>query len=236
MSAGLRAAWGILNLPLAISLPWKRTKELLELASGRGETPTGRFWTTRHCYFWHFYALGLPLALVAFSASQSILPACFALHVARRLGESLAFSRARRTSRMAITGYLCGLLFYVLAPLSCLHAPLCCHQPGRNARALLGCAIFAAGFAMQAKGHRELLASAREAKDGEHGDLNRGMFKLATCPHYGAEIVIYVGIAVMAWTVEGVLMLAFTCLNLSVAARARRRRRPRPALLVPKLL
>ena len=81
-------------------------------------------WTVPHAWFAHFYVLaalwtGVVLArALALDPGGALALALFHAHVLRRLLEFALVHRPRRGSRMHVVGYLVGLAYYLLAPLT----------------------------------------------------------------------------------------------------------------------
>ena len=81
-------------------------------------------WTVPHAWFAHFYVLaalwtGVVLArALALDPGGALALALFHAHVLRRLLECALVHRPSRGSRMHVVGYLVGLAYYLLAPLT----------------------------------------------------------------------------------------------------------------------
>jgi len=208
--------------------------------------PHAWFW---HFYAVGVAANSATLAAVLLGGAAlipAVLPiAALQTHLLRRLLESTCLARYPPGARMHLFAYLFGLAYYVLLSCSLLPCSVCAlasalpslHNSSAGAAlgrmrdaaaaaspaALLGLAIVAAGQALQGASHVQLA----RLPSGEGGAGNAyvvprgGLFDLVSCPHYFAEIVIYVGFAVLLKGRGAVLLvLAWVVLNLVLGARA----------------
>uniref|UniRef100_A0A061SJL0 3-oxo-5-alpha-steroid 4-dehydrogenase 3 n=1 Tax=Tetraselmis sp. GSL018 TaxID=582737 RepID=A0A061SJL0_9CHLO len=160
------------------------------------------------------------------------------LHLCRRAAESSLLSRFGSGARMHAAGYGVGLSYYAALPPTILPASA---SPGRACwastrlfsdgsggwsflRRAIGVLLFAAGSWKQFEAHRILasLRTSRPANDhGGYGLPRGGWFELVSCPHYLAEIVLYIGIVLFQGVSAGAfLMLLWVVVNLSFTAMA----------------
>ncbi|CAI5521081.1 unnamed protein product, partial [Closterium sp. Naga37s-1] len=127
----------------------------------------------------------------------------FHLHLARRLWESTTLSVSPTSSHMHVSAYLLGLCYYIAAPLSFFLAghPVTPSEPFSTTGAdvisiachIVGAAVFAWGNLHQHRCHAILTSLRQGGKKGyfiPQGDW----FTHVSCPHYLAEIVIYLGL------------------------------------------
>lgn len=160
----------------------------------------------------------------------------FQFHLARRLLECLFVHSYAPGSSMPMLVYLGGIAHYVFSPLSLVSNTDNCESPHGDNNPLFRCvsaptvaagiAIFAFGNLLQHVCHR-YLASLREtghkkdesdSGDGQHFLPSWGPFRYVYCPHYTAEVCIYVGL----WLVCGptsftpFALACWTAANLSV--------------------
>ena len=118
--------------------PWASSRLRAFAARGKnGAEDDPRAWTVPHAWFTHFYVVGTcwnaVVALHALRAASRLATppaddaalACtlFQIHVARRLLESILVTRHRPGARMHVMGYLVGVLYYLLAPLTLAGTP-----------------------------------------------------------------------------------------------------------------
>lgn len=164
------------------------------------------------------------------SLISSFILFCFLLHTMKRLYECLFISVFGSRSRMNIAGYLIGMSFYIAAPFTIyeilIHSNI--NKSKMNIQTicfLVGLFLFVYGSIHQSRCHK-ILARLRNdiSKHDSHLLPNGDWFKYVSSPHYLAEIVIYVGIAIMVSSHTGklhlslYLMIAFTIINLSITA------------------
>jgi 3-oxo-5-alpha-steroid 4-dehydrogenase 3 len=173
------------------------------------------------------------------SASARWALVLFAAHAARRVYECAAvhvFSPAR----MHVTVYIGGLAHYVFVPLTivlgCGSLPVAWRgacggeRPANMAIVMLGGALAVAGNVMQNRVHAAL-AGLRTNAGGRGGAGRRGdaahllpvgpWFAWVSSPHYSAEVLIYVGLALVADGGRSLPMwalVAWVFTNLSVTA------------------
>ena len=118
--------------------PWASSRLRAFAARGKnGAEDDPRAWTVPHAWFTHFYVVGACWnAIVALhalrAASRVSTPladdAALAsilgqIHVVRRLFESFLVTRHRPGARMHVMGYLVGIIYYLLAPLTLAGTP-----------------------------------------------------------------------------------------------------------------
>ncbi|GMI83562.1 Polyprenol reductase 2 [Hibiscus trionum] len=282
----LRSTWVAAILPIVLaSLPCSNLTPIRQTILGiakRGKTmqPSSSKFTVPQRLFSHFYMLGtgwttlllLTTWLYAFTMAPSPSPtehrtstvrrAGFLLllmeaQVLRRLFESLYVFHYRPTARMHIFGYLTGIGYYMIAPLS-----LCCTcapevfgfvlnlvsefmaqglketaaPTGSNGWELwksanplvelgwnewVGSAIFLWGWIHQFRCHAILGSLRAHGEEADEYVIPKGdWFEIVSCPHYLAEIVIYVGLVVASGGTDMTiwLLLAFVVENLGFAA------------------
>ena len=157
---------------------------------------------------------------------------------------------------MHLLAYLFGLSYYILVPMTLagpelgpviqslisdpgsmvtLNVPLvkmisaAAVGPKHLSALVSGAAVFFLANALQFWSHRLLsLLSRPKAKDeGPKYSLPRGgPFELITCPHYSAEILIYLGLALICWSIDlsrligSLMILTWVGVNLVLAASA----------------
>ena len=118
--------------------PWASSRLRAFAARGKnGAEDDPRAWTVPHAWFTHFYVVGTCWnAIVALHALRAasrlatppaddaaLASTLFQIHVARRLLESILVTRHRPGARMHVMGYLVGVLYYLLAPLTLAGSP-----------------------------------------------------------------------------------------------------------------
>jgi 3-oxo-5-alpha-steroid 4-dehydrogenase 3 len=118
--------------------PWASSRLRAFAARGKnGAEDDPRAWTVPHAWFTHFYVVGTCWnAIVALHALRAasrlatppaddaaLASTLFQIHVARRLLESILVTRHRPGARMHVMGYLIGVLYYLIAPLTLAGTP-----------------------------------------------------------------------------------------------------------------
>ncbi|KAF8651666.1 hypothetical protein HU200_063177 [Digitaria exilis] len=162
------------------------------------------------------------------------------IQVLRRLYETEHVFHYSPSARMHIMGYLTGLFYYVAAPLSlassCLPEAIqyiryqidLAIDPSHLLKPLLklgwcqwiGAVIFIWGSLHQIRCHA-ILGSLREHKDSDEYVIPCGdWFSRVSCPHYLAELVIYLGLLIASGgsDISVWFLYLFVITNLSFAA------------------
>ncbi|XP_023729414.1 polyprenol reductase 2 [Lactuca sativa] len=262
----IRVAWIFATLSIAVAcfplpgLGWFRTALLGIIKRGKILQSKSKL-TVPQRFFFHFYVVGVLWTTILLVSLWScairehvynvwLSEAVFLLllmevQVLRRFYESIYVFNYSPSARMHILGYLLGLLYYVLAPLS-----LCCNfapqvfdfvsgrvgmsRPGFDniwmfltlflrlpCYAWIGAAIFFWGWVHQLRCH-QILGSLRDKtkKLDEYVIPNGDWFEYVSSPHYTAEIVIYGGLVMASGGSDFSLWLlfAFVVANLVFAA------------------
>lgn len=195
------------------------------------------------------YTLSVGSAAWTAAAAEPFLLLClFQLHLIRRACETKFMLRYNPDYVMHGIAYVFGMSYYVVVPLSLLSASWyqqqqwkeLPHQPlaaaaGHAAHTLstqlkglpaqlnrvqrLGAAVFLAGNVLQFASHWSL-AQLSKQRPG-YSIPSGGLFELVSCPHYFAEIVIYLGLLVASQgQLMPFLMLVWVGVNLVLAAAA----------------
>lgn len=192
--------------PLKPLLVYGKTAEDGQQAVGRGS-----FWSIEslarinvpRSWFTHFYllssCLGLILWLLFGSRSElgvanSIL---VLIHSLRRLWETCRIENPSG-SRMWIGHYLAGLAFYIFMNLALISTTVC--QSTRTSLSITKTICIAVNLLaqiVQHVEHRHLAAARAKCKPGEYINLSQGLARYIVAPHYTAEIVIYLAMAVL---------------------------------------
>lgn len=174
-------------------------------------------------WFSHFYMLGWVLTCL-FIRNQfltGIVPymsIIFWLHTLRRLIECVLISKTSPSSRMHITHYLVGLLFYICTSLVFYWADQAArHQTSWNFVRFIGLLIFAFASTEQFMAH-SYLASLRSSKSQTYPFPTQRYFKLVACPHYTFELIIYLAFALISQYWMSLLIVLWVFLDLHFAA------------------
>lgn len=196
-------------------------------------------------YFTHFYFTGVIVSLCLLAnndQSDVSMPLClFLLHVSRRLYECLCIT-IYGDSMIHLAGYVVGILHYVLVPISIGHMN---GNYNQSAKALTlasssSILLFIIANIMQFRFHHILFLAKLKMKSNHH--LIRGIsgingtidgskdkykyplpegigFDSVCCPHYTAEIIIYLSLWMMDMhNYTASLVFLWVVANLSVVA------------------
>lgn len=197
------------------------------------EPSSAAFWrpvarlTVPKRYFLHFYVLGLLSTLTTAllygqDANNSVLllrptGAMLLVHLTRRMGECLFVHAWRSDSRMHAAGYLLGILHYALVSLTFIAVGEVQPPPSLGWK-VAGVVVCLYGQAEQFVHHR-ILAGLR-SRDGKttYALPNGRWFVNISCPHYLAEITIYVGFLMLLQTTVATAMFVWVATNLTISA------------------
>jgi 3-oxo-5-alpha-steroid 4-dehydrogenase 3 len=136
------------------------------------------------------------------SRLSTIFAVCFILHLIRRCYETF-FVQKLSTNSMPFVHFLAGTGYYVAVPFSALieiHDLFEFHGGTRTFAfgdeglflTLIGGALFLIGNAIQFQSH-SILAKLRESSSSRRFAIPQGgLFDRISCPHYLAEILIYI--------------------------------------------
>jgi len=218
--------YAVLTLVAASSLALPVLRDLASHGKTRCRGRSDAF-LVRKSRFLHFYVCGLVSLAVVCGLSTSTVTASPAttdrtlpwprmsvvllwIHLARRTYECCFVHRSRTTSKMHVAGYLLGILHYVLLPLVFVSPPC----PGTSFLTVdvsqlasswvtVTVSLFCLWAQYQQCRHHCLLARLRpfttttiNTKTDYRLPVG-GWFEWVTCPHYFAEILIYVAFAVL---------------------------------------
>jgi hypothetical protein len=177
-----------------------RLVPLLGALASHGKTRTTAvvdLWISKRCFV-HFYLVGL-VSMVTVLPELSLAQGLLSLHLLRRTYECLFVHQWTAKSKMHVAGYLLGAGHYLVLPLVFLDAT----ESSRTWWTSTG-ALFNLWAQYQQFRHHSLLADLRRfpstKKEGNTYHLpTSGWFRRITCPHYLAEILIYLSFGVVLW-------------------------------------
>ena len=235
-----------------VSAEWDRCTRYGKLAPRTLHTPwsvTYR-WAFRSMYSWAVVESATLLDVLATrrgwqgacmentGSSACLVPlGLFTLHALRRCYEGYRVHRYSER-RMSVGLWLSGWSFYVMVPLTLARVGIECGQeeaPTHPASDSIGLwmgtlSLFVGGNMLQHAAHAQLAAArAADAKLAYHV-LHGGLFACVACPHYLAEILIYLSLTLSCLLLRPrlisflpvLLMLAFVALNLTHNAQRTR--------------
>ena len=201
--------------------------------------------TVPHAWFSHFYVMGIVMTtfvilvlwhvfpfntdveLTSFGTLLFFLPSLlFLVQVIRRYLECCylfkSSTQATVTSRMSVVGYVAGLSYYFLTPLTITFDRIYILREGTvvhnnvkgklsQVMAVIGVTVFIYGSIIQFQCHKHLSSLREKASmDKEKSNVKgtkgadpsyqiptAGWFRWITCPHYTAEIILYIGILIV---------------------------------------
>lgn len=156
-------------------------------------------------FFYQFYVFAI-IALLLNDAFNSLGGLLLLTHASRRLAEQLIFFPYSLESRMHLGAYLFGFLYYTGVACSFSPSPF---SP----------TLFVLGSLLQFFAHRELhrhrLTSSIRRSSGRRIPPASFLFKYMYCPHYFAEMVIYVSLC-SGERIESILCALFVVSSLAV--------------------
>lgn len=171
--------------------------------------------TVPRSWFMHFYLLSSCLGLLlgycfAGRSTLAIINNTLVLsHSIRRLWETCCIERPSG-SRMWVGHYVVGISFYIFMNLSVVSATLCLSATNSVTKLQAGCVLMCLlAQIVQHQEHRHLANVRTKCQPGQYIDHRHGLFRFLVAPHYTAEIVIYLSLAVLN---HGNANLSFTVL------------------------
>lgn len=165
-------------------------------------------------------------------------PRCLALvfilllaHGCRRLTECVCIHAWTKRPANALI-FLGGCGFYAMQIISYIFESSCAdqdflaalEQDASSAQGLTACAFFVFASLIQLRAHAHLAATPKNSFEGRRNgggySLPRAaMFRVVMCPHYSAEILLYISFAVASYVSRtSVFALVWTAANLAVTA------------------
>lgn len=206
---------------------WKRFQNL---------TVPKRFF--RHFYFtalvWLLYVLAMAHSMGERVGVTSL--ALLSLHLTRRCYECYFLHQWRKTSRMHLAGYGLGLLHYVLLCLVFVRVR-CTHESDSGSfetpterldwvsfdSSMILPTVLCLYAQYQQFRHHAILA--QTLSNGKYTLPETGWFLYVVCPHYLAEVLLYIGFAVLLQIEHGAadirhwIVLTWVVSNLTLSAR-----------------
>jgi 3-oxo-5-alpha-steroid 4-dehydrogenase 3 len=192
-------------------------------------------------FFLHFYFTGLLSTVVTYtyakyqggSGQNDLAIALLIAHLLRRFLECRYVHAWSPTSRMHLAGYALGIIHYLILPLVFMD-PVCDEFLAKHSSdwriALLGTGTCLWAQYEQNR-HHCLLARLRIGRDGvdttqDYRIPTKGWFRIISCPHYLAEIIIYISFALMLRSdtshdltlYQSITLVVWVATNLSVSA------------------
>ena len=179
----LTVFWVSLSLLAMVSaLPIRVMRDFTlhgKLVNGR----LSRLYVPKH-WFYHFYLYGLIIAMVL--GIHTTGTCLFTLHLARRLIEQVYLYPCTPNSRMHVSAYVFGFVYYTAAALTIPSVPL-------------SVGLFVACNLMQFTSHRDLFLHRTRAGLSPAAAKRTPpctiLFRYMNCPHYLAEMLIYVSLS-----------------------------------------
>jgi 3-oxo-5-alpha-steroid 4-dehydrogenase 3 len=181
--------------PISVVNRWTKHGKLIRGADDRGFVPKS--------WFSHFYIYAIAITwLVTVKGSSGRY--WLLLHLWRRLIEQTMLFPSSERSKMHVSAYLYGFLFYTGVAFTVPVTP---------------CSVFLSiiGNALQFLSHHALFLRRwlRRSEDVKKSPPASIWFKYMNCPHYFAEMLIYLGLASFD-SLPSVLCLVFVGVSLGV--------------------
>ena len=152
-------------------------------------------------WFYHFYLFGIFAVLALSKDRGSVGTVCLLVHLLRRLVEELWIFHKSGSSRMHVGAYMFGYLFYTGVALSVPNNPGCI-------------SAWIVGNVIEAVSHIQL-AHNGFVNPSKNRPPDTLLFRYMNCPHYFAEMLIYVGLASVD-KLESIACAVFVIASLSV--------------------
>lgn len=208
MSLFIQAFWlgGILCVGISL-VPYSPLAEVTK--HGKLLSDMNRRCLVPKHFFYQFYVFAI-IALLLNDAFNSLGGLLLLIHASRRLTEQLFLFPYSRESRMHLGAYLFGFFYYTGVACSFSPSPL---SP----------ALFLLGSLLQFFSHKELykhrLSSSISCASGRKLPPASFLFKYMYCPHYFAEMVIYVSLC-SGERLESIFCALFVVCSLGVNWRS----------------
>ena len=200
------------------------------------------YWMVPKQRFLHFYIVGATSLILVrrqavdpWHSSASLAQGLLLLHIFRRLYECLYIHQWRSSSRMHLAAYMLGMVYYAMLPFLFCRIQVydaddsessytsMAHRKSLNI--LLRTAFFAlCMFAQYQQGRHHLILAnlRRNSKDCSTSTYALplgGWFEQVACPHYLAEILLYIGLAILLGdVVRGSVIVAWVTTSLTLNA------------------
>jgi hypothetical protein len=181
--------------PISVVNKWTKHGKLIRGADDRGFVPK--------TWFTHFYIYALVVTWLL-TARESVGRYWLLIHLWRRLIEQTVLFPSNETSKMHVSAYLYGFLFYTGVALT---------VPFHPCSALLS----VIGNILQFMSHHALFMRRwlRRSEDVKKSPPASIWFNYMNCPHYFAEMLIYLGLTSFS-SLPSILCLVFVCVSLGV--------------------
>jgi len=194
------------------------------------------YWTVPKSWFLHFYLFGLIMVMVMLWTMTTTRSTAIAtttasivlvVHLLRRCYECMYIHKFGN-SRMHIMGYMVGLFHYMLLPWNFIHISITTAndnakqqpQEASTMKVLIGLFICIIGQYEQYQ-HHFILSTLRDTTRNAtlHVSIPYGKwFNYVSCPHYLAEILIYIGLTIIVQTPQTEALLFWVVTNLCISA------------------
>lgn len=166
------------------------------------------FFGVSSSFHWRFmYGFATLFNLYLFTFKTSILSIIYQTHLFRRLYETIFIQKFSNSKTVRFPLFLFGISFYFF---SCLTIFL---QYSNNQLEVLTILFFIFGNLMQHQTHT-ILSSLRKDSDKGYHIPKGGWFEYVLCPHYFAEILIYISLFLSSISLTSGLLLSFVIFNL----------------------
>jgi 3-oxo-5-alpha-steroid 4-dehydrogenase 3 len=198
----LSPVYVLLSLVAILSRRIRFLKTLASHGKTKEQSRVSWSWNVPKRYFTWFYIIGLMAATTIFYNTTkwplSLTQTTLFIHLFRRLYECLFVHKFGRESEMHVAGCILGIGHYVALPLVFTRIPT------QSELSFFFIICFLWNFWMQWEQHihHKILADMRQGPESTNRAAyglppNRRWFRFCLCPHYLAEILIYVSWAVL---------------------------------------
>ena len=159
-------------------------------------------WSVPKRWFVHFYLYAI-IATYLITHGKSTNSRLLLIHVTRRFIEDAWLFPGSSSSSMHVLAYMFGFTYYTVVPLSLPTHPF-------------SVSLFLVGNILQHLSHRALYNNRKTGGvDAKRRIPDTPLFKVMNCPHYFAEMLIYISLASVECP-PSLLCAAFVIVSLSI--------------------
>jgi 3-oxo-5-alpha-steroid 4-dehydrogenase 3 / polyprenol reductase len=169
-------------------------------------------------WFISFYVVGVTMTLLCMYYAANLVLLLFLIQTIRRLLESLLTPYG--SSRMHVSGLIVGLMHYLAVPIALLRAPSADLIPLSSLQLTICLSLFCLASLAQTVTHYQLrVLKVNQLKDGLYSLPTGLLFSLVCCPHYAAEVLIYLSLYLTQRSQELLLIFLWVAVNHVVVAQ-----------------
>ena len=182
-------------------------------------------------WFCHLYVVGLLVTTLKFIYNYRVHRTLLNIdpqtslmiisHTTRRLIES-QYLTIYGDAKIHIAGYVCGLAHYTITPLTLIYSrPNLVHFSDLNLR-IISLIIFISANYIQYKSHLilyQMKMKNNSSKSAVYQLPTKFLFKNISCPHYTAEVLIYISFSILCYDrLSAMFLTIWVASNLAVVS------------------